>query len=60
MARNLREILAEFSPEARERIEAQAAKLIAEEHARRGRRAKQARAKASAQSNTLPQVSAHG
>ena len=60
MARNLREILAEFSPEARERIEAQAAKLIAEEHARRERRSRQARAKVSAQSNTLPQIPAHG
>lgn len=60
MSKTLEEILKDFSPEARERIEAQAAKLIAEEHARRERRARQARAKVSAQSNTLPQIPAHG
>jgi len=60
MSKTLEEILQEFSPEARERIEAQAAKLIADERARQERRARQARAKTPAQSNTLPHLPAHG
>lgn len=53
MARNLREVLAEFSPEDRKDIEAQAAKIIADEYARRERRSRQARAKTPAHPNIL-------
>lgn len=64
MARNLREVLAEFSPEDRRDIEAQAAKLIAEEYARRERQAKKAQPKAAngpgRSSNDLPQAAANG
>lgn len=63
MSKTLEEILKEFSPEARERIEAHAAKLIAEERARQERRARHARSKAASgpvRSNTLTQVPAHG
>ncbi len=60
MPKTLEEILQEFSPEARERIDAHAAKLIAEERARQERRPRQARAKTPAHSNTLTQTPAHG
>ncbi len=63
MSRTLEEILEEFSPEARKRIEAHAAKLIAEERARQERRARHARSKAATgpvHSSTLPQTPAHG
>lgn len=63
MSKTLEEILAEFSPEAQKRIEAHAAKLIAEERARQERRVRQVRSKPaspSVHSNTLPQAPAHG
>ncbi len=62
MARNLREVLAEFSPEDRKDIEVQAAAIIREEYARREQRSRQARTKASGpdRSNTLPQAPANG
>ncbi|WP_028572918.1 hypothetical protein [Desulfonatronum lacustre] len=61
MARNLREVLAEFSPEDRKDIEVQAAVIIREEHARREQRSQQTRTKATGpvRSNTLTQVPAH-
>ena len=62
MARNLREVLADFSPEDRKDIDVQAAAIIREEYARREQRTKQAQTKASGpvRSNTLTQVPAHG
>ncbi len=62
MAINLREVLADFSPEDQKDIEAQAKMIIREEHARRERRDRQARAKAAkpfVRSNTLTQAPDH-
>lgn len=60
MAKTLEEMMAGLSPERRERIEKRTAELIAEEHARRERRSRQARTKTRAHSDTLPQAPAHG
>ena len=60
MARNLREVLADFSPKDRKDIETQAAKIIADEYARRERRSRQERAKTPAHSNALTHLPAHG
>jgi hypothetical protein len=60
MAKTLEEMMVGIPPERRERIEKRTAELIAEEHARRERRPRQARAKTPAHSNTLTQTPAHG
>lgn len=60
MAKTLEEMMAGLSPERRERIEKRTAELIAEEHARRERRSRQARTKTRAHSDTLTQAPAHG
>ena len=63
MAKTLEEMMVGLCPERRERIEKRTAELIAEEHARRERRNRQARAKAAkpfVRSNTLTQAPDHG
>jgi hypothetical protein len=56
MAKTLEEMMVGLSPERRERIEKRTAELIAEEHARRERRSRQARANTPVHSNTLTQA----
>ncbi len=60
MTKTLEEMMVGLSPERRERIEKRTAELISEEHARRERRSRQARAKTPAHSNALTQAPATG